>query len=77
MVFHEMRHFLQLFSEKFIKTLNQNLELFEQSILFRGFEELFGKKLQKVAHFVKNHEKSSIWLKLATFRINYHVLRFR
>ena len=26
-----------------------------------------GKKLQKVPHFAKKHEKSSIWAKLATF----------
>ena len=36
--------------------------------MFRGFKELFGRKLQKVAHFVKKNEKSSIWQKLATFR---------
>ena len=34
------------------------------------------KKVEKVAHFVKNDEKSSIWPKLATFRGNYHVSRF-
>ena len=44
--------------------------------MFGGFDELFGKKLQKVAHFVKKHEKSSIWRKLATFRGNHHVSRF-
>ena len=38
--------------------------------MFRGFDELLRKKLQKVAHFVKKHEKSSIWPKLATFRAN-------
>ena len=38
----------------------QNWQLFEQTITFRGFDELFGKKLQKVAHFVKNHQKWSI-----------------
>ena len=32
--------------------------------------------LQKVPHFVKKHEKSSIWPKLATFWANYHVLAF-
>ena len=34
------------------------------------------KKVDKVAHFVKNDEKSSIWPKLATFRGNYHVSAF-
>ena len=34
------------------------------------------KKVEKVAHFVKNDEKSSIWPKLATFRGNYHVSAF-
>ena len=44
--------------------------------MFGGFDELFGKKFQKVADFVKKHEKSSIWPRLATFRANYHVSRF-
>ena len=38
--------------------------------MFRGFDDFFGKKLQKVADFVKKPEKSSIWPKLATFRAN-------
>ena len=38
----------------------QNWQLFEQTMTFRGFDELFAKKLQKVAHFVKNHQTSSI-----------------
>ena len=42
----------------------------------RRFGELFSKKLQKVAHFVQKHEKSSISPKLATFRPNYHVSAF-
>ena len=42
--------------------------------MFRGFEELFGKKLQKGAHFVKKHEKSSILPQLATFRANHLVV---
>ena len=41
------------------------------------FDELFSKRKQKVPRFVKKHEKSSIWPKLATFRTNYHVLAFR
>ena len=44
--------------------------------MFRRFGQLFGKKLQNVAHFVKKHEKSSVWPKLATFRANYHVSAF-
>ena len=55
----------------------QNLQLFEQTTMFWHFEELFRKKMQKVARFVKKHEHSSIWPKLATSRRNYHVLAFR
>ena len=40
------------------------------------FDELSRKKLQKVPHFVKKHEKPSIWPKLAIFRANYDVLAF-
>ena len=53
-----------------------NLQLFEETTMFRRLCQLFSKKLQKVAHFVKEHEKSSIWPKLATFRANYHVSAF-
>ena len=35
----------------------QNLRLFEKTIIFRGFDELFGKKLQKVADLVKKSMK--------------------
>ena len=42
--------------------------------MFWYFDEVSSKKLQKVPHFVKKHEKSSIWRKLATFPTNYHVL---
>ena len=48
----------------------QNLQLFEETTMFRRFGQLFSKKLQKVAHFDKVHEKSSILPKLATFRGN-------
>ena len=34
----------------------------------------FQKKSQKVCDFLKNHDNSSIWLKLATIWTNYHVL---
>jgi len=37
---------------------------------------IFSQKLQKVPDFVQNHEKPSIWPKLATFRANYHVSVF-
>ena len=36
----------------------QNLTLSEETSMFRGFGQLFSKKLQKLAHLVKNHEKS-------------------
>ena len=80
-----------LISRKSMKNhrFGENLPLFEQTImfggcnelseknfLFEGFDELFGKKLQNVADFVKKHEKSSTWPKLATFRANHHVSRF-
>ena len=55
----------------------QNLQLFEQTTMLWHFDELFRKKMQKVARFVKKHEHSSIWPKLATSRRNYHVLAFR
>ena len=55
----------------------QNLQFFEETTMSWHFHELFRKKLQKVPHFVKKHEKSSIWPKLATFRKNYHVFTFR
>ena len=57
--------------------LGQNLQLFEQTTMFWHFDELFRKKMQKVARFVKKHEHSSIWPKLATSRRNYHVLACR
>ena len=44
--------------------------------MFGGSDELFGKKLQKVADFVGKLEKSWIWPKLATFRGNHHVSKF-
>ena len=54
--------------------LAKSLSLFEQTTMSLNFDELFRKKVQKVPHFVKKHEKSSIWRKLATFPTNYHVL---
>ena len=42
MLFNEMRHFLQLFAEKFTKTpkrdsLPEKLEVLAKSTIFRGF----------------------------------------
>ena len=54
----------------------QKLQLFQQTTMFPRFGQLFTKKVEKVAHFVKNDEESSIWPKLATFRGNYHVSAF-
>ena len=44
--------------------------------MFGGFDELFKKNLQKVAHFVKKHEESSISPKLEIYRPNHHVGMF-
>ena len=54
----------------------QNLQVFEETTMFRRFDQFFSKKLQKVAHFVKKNETSSIWPKVATFPANYHVSAF-
>ena len=54
----------------------QNLQIFEETAMLTGFGELSRIKLQKVGNFVKEHEKSSILPKLATFRANYHVSAF-
>ena len=75
---------LLVFSKKWLisrkRTKNhpfgQNLQLFEETTMFRRFGQLFSNKLQKVAYFEKMHEKSSILPKLATFRENYHVSAF-
>ena len=66
------------FSEKTLKIIDwaKTSNFFEQSTMFMRFDELFSKRLQKVLRFVKKHEKSSIWPKLATFWANYHVLAF-
>ena len=66
------------FNEKARKVIHlaKSLQLFEQTTMSLHFDELFRKKLQKVPHFVKKHEKPSIWPKLATFWANYHVLAF-
>ena len=67
------------FSEKTLQIIDwaKTCNFFEQSTMFMRFDELFSKRLQKVPRFVKKHEKSSIWPKLATFRTNHHVVAFR
>ena len=50
---------------------------FEKTSMSLHFDQLFGKKLQKVAQFVKKDEISSIWPKLCNFSNNYHVFGFR
>ena len=54
----------------------QRYETFPTNYHVFHFDQLFRKKLQEVLHFVKKHEKPSIWPKLATFGANYHVLAF-
>ena len=44
--------------------------------MFRGFDELFGEKLEKVAPFVKKDKRSSISQKFYPFCANHHVSRF-
>ena len=56
--------------------LAKTLQLFEQTTMSLHFDQRFRNKLKEVPHFVKKHEKSSIWPKLATFAPNYHVLAF-
>ena len=53
------------FREKARKIIDfaKTLQFFEQTTMFWHFDEVFSKKLQKVPHFVKKHEKSSIWPK--------------
>ena len=52
----------------------QILQLFEESTLFRGFHKPFRQKLQRVPHFAKKHDNSSIWPKMDTFGRNHRVL---
>ena len=70
-IFHEMSHFLQLFAEKLTKTQKhgcflQKLQVLAKWMIFQ----------QTVSHFLKKHEKSSIWPKLTTSRANYHAWAF-
>ena len=56
-------------SRKSTKTdaFSKNLTLFEKTTMFWRFDKLFAEKLQKLSHFVKKHEKPSIWPKLCIF----------
>ena len=45
----------------------QNLQFFEKTTMFSRFDELYGKKLQKLPHFEEKHKNSSIWEKLRNF----------
>ena len=67
------------FREKARETIDlaNTMQLFEQTTMFLHFDELLRKRLEKVVHLVKKHEKSWIWSKLATFRTNCHVFVFR
>ena len=55
--FHKMRLFLQILAEM-SQLFAENLQRFEQTIMFLRLDQLFSKKLQKVSHFVKSNEKS-------------------
>ena len=57
------------FREKTRKTIDlaKLCNFFEQTTMFWCFDELLRKRLQKVAQFVKKHEKSSIWPNLCNF----------
>ena len=57
--------------------LAKTIQLFQQTTMILHFDELLRKRWEKVVHFVKKHENSRTWSKLATFRENYHVLTFR
>ena len=65
------------FCKKTIKTCRslQNQQLFVQTSMFQGFEQIFSKNLQKLWHFVKNHQNVSISPKLATFLCKLQCLR--
>ena len=47
--------------------LAKTSNFFVQTTMSQGFDQILGKKLQKVWHFVKNHQNVSISPKLATF----------
>ena len=55
---------------------NKTCNFFVRTTMSLDCDELFREKLQKLPHFLKKHEKSSIWPKLTTSRTNYHVSAF-
>ena len=57
------------FCEKACKIVDlaKTCNFFEQTTTFCRLGELFSKKLQKVSHFARKHEKTSIWQKSAIF----------
>ena len=67
------------FHEKARQTIDlaNTMQLFEKTTMILHFDKLLRKRLEKVVHLVKKHEKSWIWSKLATFRTNCHVFVFR
>ena len=52
-----------------IVDLAKTCNFFEKTTVCRRLGQVFGKKLQKVPHFAKKHENSSIWPKLVTLSI--------
>ena len=68
---------------KIIKKFSLSFLSVWPKLTFRANYHVFGfclsfqqKKLQKVWHFVKNHQNLLIWPKLAISRANYHVFGF-
>ena len=65
------------FCEKPLKLVDlfKTSNLFLQTTIFQGFEQILSKKLRKLWHFVKNHQNVSISPKLATFLCKLSCLR--
>ena len=57
------------FREKARKIIDlaNTMQLFEQTTMFLHFDELLRKRLEKVVHSVKKHERSWIWSNLQLF----------
>ena len=53
--------------EREIIDLEKAIQLFQQTTMFLHFDEFLRKRWEKVVHFVKKHENSWIWSKVATF----------
>ena len=76
---HHVSTFGSTFKQKVVKSapfcekackivdLAKTCNFFEQTTTFCRLGQLFSKKLQKVPHFARKHEKTSIWQKSATF----------